>query len=364
MTLFDESLQYTIRFQNNGNDTAFAVTIVDELDPAIIPTSIRVLSSSHDVATHIRGQLLTFTFPGIELVDSMTNYAGSQGYVSFACQTVDGVNELTAIENTANIIFDTNPPIVTNTVTSTMVSKLCSDIEVSETVTICAGDSYLGFTEAGDYIETTSIGTEGCDSVYMLELIVIAPENEAVTIGLCPGEIALFNGVTYSQPGIYQDSLLLEGCVVTIYDIGVTEIEQISMTIDTTICPGGAVFGFEETGTYSITLTNSEGCDTLVDLSLTLLPADDPMCAVAVVDGSAATLRLVPNPVTNLVIVEADRPMAEVTLYQPDGVLVVQDKSVQSTELSISLEHHASGVYILVVRYDDGSLLARRLVKM
>ena len=47
LTLMEEFLEYTIRFQNNGNDTAYNVKIVDPLDENIEPTSIRVVSSSH-----------------------------------------------------------------------------------------------------------------------------------------------------------------------------------------------------------------------------------------------------------------------------------------------------------------------------
>jgi len=164
-TLIDEEeMEYHIRFQNNGNDTAYIVTIEDELDENLDPRSVRVVGASHDVATTVEGRLLTFTFEDIYLVDSMTNYPESQGYVTFRARTLPGLDHGTSIDNDADIIFDSNPPIVTNEVSNLMVKDLCLEPKLSaescidkintqqiviqpgllteESVVICDGDSY------------------------------------------------------------------------------------------------------------------------------------------------------------------------------------------------------------------------------
>jgi hypothetical protein len=124
LTLKDETLRYSIRFQNNGNDTAFAVTIVDVLDQRLDRSSLRVLGASHSVKTVMSHDTAFFIFKPIILPDSATDYRASQGYVSFEIKTLADIPEASIIRNTASIIFDRNAPIITNTVESTIVTEL------------------------------------------------------------------------------------------------------------------------------------------------------------------------------------------------------------------------------------------------
>ncbi|MEL6638184.1 MAG: T9SS type A sorting domain-containing protein [Bacteroidota bacterium] len=126
-TLFEETLVYTIRFQNTGNDVAFDVQIRDTLATDLDLRTFRVLGSSHPL--QLRTSLtderyLVFDFPDIFLPDSASNPLGSQGYVTFQIDAVDGLPESTLIQNRAGIYFDANPPIITNYTNNVMVSEL------------------------------------------------------------------------------------------------------------------------------------------------------------------------------------------------------------------------------------------------
>ena len=139
-TLMDETLTYRIRFQNNGNDTAFAVRIEDQLDPNLDLSTFLPGASSHPYTTKIKeGGVLSITFDNIELVDSSTNFAGSQGYVLFTIRANEGLADRTVIPNSAGIYFDFNRPVITNTVISTMVKTLDAD-----------KDGYLFYEECDD----------------------------------------------------------------------------------------------------------------------------------------------------------------------------------------------------------------------
>jgi len=70
------------------------------------------------------GGILTFEFTEIFLPDSTSDFEGSQGYISYLIHTVDGLAEQTPVTNSAGIYFDLNPPIITNTAESIMVSEL------------------------------------------------------------------------------------------------------------------------------------------------------------------------------------------------------------------------------------------------
>ncbi|MEM7036827.1 MAG: T9SS type A sorting domain-containing protein, partial [Bacteroidota bacterium] len=125
-----DQLEYRIRFQNTGNDTAFAVVIRDTLAAELDPESVHGGAASHPYQLGRIGNAIFFQFDNILLPDSLTDPVGSQGFVTFRVSQNPGNTPGTVIENTASIYFDFNPPIVTNTTenvvtepVSTMVSS-------------------------------------------------------------------------------------------------------------------------------------------------------------------------------------------------------------------------------------------------
>ncbi len=129
-TLFNEELDYIIRFQNTGNDTAFNITVVDVLDKNLDLRTLRIKQSSHEVKAILTNDTLKFIFENINLVDSTTSYLRSQGYVAYSIKPKAGVARDEMIKNTADIFFDKNVPVVTNTTINTMTDYLpCSDAD-------------------------------------------------------------------------------------------------------------------------------------------------------------------------------------------------------------------------------------------
>jgi len=117
----DQELTYLIRFQNTGTDTAITVIIEDQLSAALDYSSFEPVSSSHEMQTYLSNEgELEFAFYNIMLPDSNVNFLGSQGYVEFRIQPLPGIAPNTEIFNTAEIFFDFNPAIVTNTVQNTI----------------------------------------------------------------------------------------------------------------------------------------------------------------------------------------------------------------------------------------------------
>ena len=112
----NEPLEYKIRFQNTGTDTAFNVRIIDTLSMFLNPVTIRPGASSHAYTYSLSGEgILTFDFQNIMLPDSNVNELLSHGFVKFEIeQQVD--NPIgSVINNSAAIYFDFNEPVITNT---------------------------------------------------------------------------------------------------------------------------------------------------------------------------------------------------------------------------------------------------------
>ena len=117
----NDAIEYKIRFQNTGTDTAFTVVIRDTLDVDLDAATIEFGAGSHAYTPQINGQgAIKFTFTNILLPDSNTNEPASNGFVSFRIKQKANNPVGTVIHNTAAIYFDFNPPVITNTTTHTI----------------------------------------------------------------------------------------------------------------------------------------------------------------------------------------------------------------------------------------------------
>jgi uncharacterized repeat protein (TIGR01451 family) len=117
----NQPIDYKIRFQNTGTDTAFTVVVRDTLDAWLDPASVRLGASSHPYTYTLSGEgILIFTFHPIALPDSNVNEAASHGFLQFKVAQKRDVPLGSRIENRAGIYFDFNAPVMTNTVFHTI----------------------------------------------------------------------------------------------------------------------------------------------------------------------------------------------------------------------------------------------------
>ncbi|MBK7966266.1 MAG: SprB repeat-containing protein [Bacteroidetes bacterium] len=163
----DTELRYLIRFQNTGNDTAFTVVVTDTISSGLNINSLYVIATSHVCwIEKIGGELMRFHFDDILLPDSNVNEPESHGYVYFRVKGNPNNTDPTTVTNKANIFFDFNPPIVTNTTLTTFSNST-------------VGISTLEYSEIGSIqlsphpmIESTLLLFEGNkDHAHVLELM-------------------------------------------------------------------------------------------------------------------------------------------------------------------------------------------------
>ncbi len=117
-------LDYIIRFQNTGNDTAFTVKILNPIDTNKLNiSSIEFVNASHPVNLNwINYQRnMEFKFENILLVDSNTNEPLSHGFVHYRIQPKTNLSAGDSITNFAAIYFDFNEPVITNTAKTIIV---------------------------------------------------------------------------------------------------------------------------------------------------------------------------------------------------------------------------------------------------
>ena len=108
------TIDYRIRFQNTGTDTAFNISIQDTLEYPLAPLTVLPGASSHPYQWQLTDRILSFQFDNIELPDSTTNESASHGFVQYKVNHLAGAPLETDLFNKAAIYFDFNAPISTN----------------------------------------------------------------------------------------------------------------------------------------------------------------------------------------------------------------------------------------------------------
>jgi uncharacterized repeat protein (TIGR01451 family) len=120
-------LEYTIHFQNVGTDTARNVIISNAIDPELDLMSLKVIGASHayDLSFIEHDRILQWTFDNIQLPDSISSLTESNGFVKYSLSPARHDIGAT-FRNKADIFFDFNEPVATNTTVNTLIEEITS----------------------------------------------------------------------------------------------------------------------------------------------------------------------------------------------------------------------------------------------
>lgn len=184
----DNFIDYLIRFQNTGTDTAFTVMVVDTLSPLLDIGTLHLLGASHPFTPSLSStRALRFKFNNILLPDSGTNAVASQGYVAFRIAPVLPLQTGTTLDNAADIYFDFNPPVRTNTA----ILEVASGIGIAES----AGASLRVFPcPASDIIRV-----QGLPDQHVKRFLVLAADGRPVAERPAGRDV----DVSELSPGLY-----------------------------------------------------------------------------------------------------------------------------------------------------------------
>ena len=149
-------------------------------------------------------------------------------------------------------------------------------------MTICFGDSIVVggsvYVASGTYLDTL-INIDGCDSAEVNLELTVNPVYDFVTVDtICDGDIYPFQGTDYTVSGLYiiNYSTAL-GCDST-YTLDLFVKPTADSSITDAFCQGDSIrIGtsvYQVTGNYSDTLVAANGCDSVVNLALTVYDLD------------------------------------------------------------------------------------------
>ena len=132
-----EYIDYVIRFQNTGNANATNIVISDTLSNLLQFINIQIVSSSHNsnISYSVGNGVIYFQFLNINLPYASANEPLSHGFVRFRVKALPTLAIGTIVPNTANIYFDYNTPIVTNTATTQVKAIIVPVRIISYTIT-------------------------------------------------------------------------------------------------------------------------------------------------------------------------------------------------------------------------------------
>lgn len=127
-------VHYVIRFENTGTYPAENIVVKDMIDLVKFDIATLVpLKSSHEFYTRINENKVEFIFENINLD---FNDATNDGYVVFKIKTKPTLVLGDTFTNNANIYFDYNFPITTNTYTTTVAALSTQDYDFGNYFTL------------------------------------------------------------------------------------------------------------------------------------------------------------------------------------------------------------------------------------
>lgn len=152
-------------------------------------------------------------------------------------------------------------------------------ITVQQSLTICNGDSVViganVYNASGQYKDTLPGGLD-CDTLLFTSLTVLPPFVTQLNPVICQGETLTVGDSVYTKTGVYAQTLISANGCDSLVNINLTVIAPVFFTNNQSICAGGSIqVGnnvYTLQGVYVDTLNSSRNCDSIVTTNLTLLP--------------------------------------------------------------------------------------------
>ena len=332
----DEFLHYLIRFQNTGNASAINVRVENKLDYNLDPQTLELEGLSHDYRVEIiNNHMVSFIFDNIHLPDSLSDEAASHGYIAYRIKPIADIAVGDHINNTASIYFDFNEPIITNTVTTTVVEPVVPVITYEEQ-TSCEPFTWIDgmtYTESVDslvYVFPEG-AVSGADSILVLNLSIIIV-NTAVSL--------VDNTITATAPNATYQWV---DC-----DTGLPLDGETSVS-----------FTAASNGAYAVDITENTCTERSECISIVGVNTKDY--------ANSTQLIVLPNPFQNSTIFrikEIPGDHGTLKIFDTKGILLISKMVTSNTDVTFKKEGLASGIYFYeVVNEKNERVFGGKVVK-
>jgi uncharacterized repeat protein (TIGR01451 family) len=355
--LAGDRLEYLIRFQNTGNDTAYNVFLVDQLPAGFDFESLHAIAWSHPCQSYLTtdGQL-NVLFENIFLPDSGANELASHGFFRFSIATEESLTEGDVLENSVDIYFDSNPAVITNVALNSVFA--CEGLaEFSTSEELCLGEEFMA-TSTQEWISEYQWQLNG-EEISTENTFTLIPENSgeyevqlSASNPLCvEEETALFQVLQIEWVEVVQNNEML---YANTFSPG-----PFTWYFNGSIIPSaeGASYTPEVNGTYHVTVMGLNGC---IAVSNEL-----EFVISGLAELNSEDLLISPNPVVDVLNIQLQhwnsKPF-QVQLIDQSGRLVSSEQ-FSSSACTFSREGISAGSYELrILSAGDGEVLMHRKV--
>jgi len=234
-------------------------------------------------------------------------------------------------------------------------------------LTICESATYNFYgqilDQPGQY-QAFLTSRYGCDSTVVLNLNVDSYYQVNLNEHICEGEAYTAHGFDRTDAGIdtlqYIATNQCDSIVVLYLEVG--RIDNIELTDSIEVDNEYSNYGFDiaaihEAGevTFTNTLTNTDGCDSIITLTLKVLPK--PVTPEAEPKPEIVTFDIFPNPTsTGQITIRANyditKDIYEYQIYNEMGMFI-DNGIINSKETTIDVSQYNSGYYYLKVLVGD-----------
>ena len=280
---------------------------------AVTATNADGCSASANVTVTVN-PLPTVSISGVNSICQGQNTSlTANGGNTYAWSSGSSTPSITVSQGGVYTVTATNTAGCSATEEITVTVKPLPNVSISGNSSFCQGDyTLLTATGANTYLwnnnstlETITVnnagnytvmgtGANGCSNTATMTAVENPIYNLSLSHSICQGEVYNFNGQDLTTPGIYTQTLpTVNGCdsIVTL-TLTVKDLPTLSISGNTTICEGqvttltanggisyiwsngsmNASATFSQSGIYTVTATNMEGCFATANVVVTVSP--------------------------------------------------------------------------------------------
>ena len=271
--LFSGSQSY--KYAWSTGDTTSSISVApDSTTTYLVTISNGIHSCVDSVTVFVNDPQFSFAQDSIAGCDTVTVNAGS-GWNSYSWYngdttqsvsfTTTGMKVLTVTDSIGCTATDSIYVTVNTYVTTAISDTSCDQYTWSQTG--------ITYGSSGTYRDTVPTAV-GCDSIISLNLVIYNLDTVRLIVVSCDSFNWPQTGLTYASSGLYQDSLInSQGCdSILLLDLTITQTT--SSIISAAACDSFTWLlngmTYNSSGVYSDTITNSQGCDSIIYLNLTI----------------------------------------------------------------------------------------------